>query len=343
MYILHRDNAFKQVASLIFMTTKDKGRIPTLHIVANSIPEAYFKAMKKVWEKGITIRTQYDRKDSAGNYIDPPSRDARVLVEVKNPFTQPRYPPITFCEIGKYIAEILGVKDHLVVPFEKLREGIESGVIDTKWPYTYFKRFTKYPLQNGSTINQVEQVLKRVAETPYTRRAVATTRIPEIDPFLKEDLPCFGEFQLRMPEDSRGNYVLNMTTCWRSRDLFKAWQDNVIAVTFWQQVMAKQLEEMTGRKVKVGSYADFSYSLHIYGQDFSSVGGDSEKGIEGFFENINLKNIKQKSRTSEYMRDTLIIPQLEELINEEYWNFPPETKTMMRNLISDIKTGRYIP
>lgn len=326
------------------MTKQDEfdGNIPVLAVRANSIPEAYFKAMKAVWEKGCRIRTEYDRKDSQGNYIDPESRDARVLVEVKNPFAQPRYPPTSFCEIGKYIAEILGAKDHLVVPLEKLRQGLESGVIDTKWPYTYHQRFTGYPLQDGSTVDQVEQVLKRVAKTPFTRRAVATTRVPEVDPFLKEDLPCFGEFQLRMPENSKGDYVLNMTTAWRSRDLYKAWQDNVIAVTFWQQVMAKKLEELTGKKVKVGSYADFSYSLHIYGQDFSAVGGDSEKGIKSFFDRVNNKTIKKLSKTSEEVKDTRVIPELEELINEEYWHFPDEAIGLMKTLIEDLRTGRLI-
>ena len=63
-----------------------EGRIPTLHVVADSIPQAYYRAMKAVWENGFPIRTEYDRKDAAGDYIDPPSRDARVLIEVKDPF-----------------------------------------------------------------------------------------------------------------------------------------------------------------------------------------------------------------------------------------------------------------
>ena len=42
------------------------GRIPTLHIVADTIPQAHFRAIKAVWEHGARIRTEYDRKDGSG-------------------------------------------------------------------------------------------------------------------------------------------------------------------------------------------------------------------------------------------------------------------------------------
>ena len=38
------------------------GRIPTLHVTGDSIPQAYFRAIKAVWENGYAMRTEYDRK-----------------------------------------------------------------------------------------------------------------------------------------------------------------------------------------------------------------------------------------------------------------------------------------
>jgi thymidylate synthase len=69
--------------------------------------------------------------------------------------------------------------------------------------------------------------------------------------------------QLRCPEDAAGDLVLNMNTTWRSRDLYKAWPDNVIALTYLQQVLARQVAERSGRRVRVGSYADYSGAMHI--------------------------------------------------------------------------------
>ncbi|HOJ32173.1 MAG TPA: thymidylate synthase [Candidatus Hydrogenedentes bacterium] len=327
------------------MDTKDfsEGRLPTLHVVAENIPQAYFRAMKAVWEQGFPMRTEYDRKDESGKYIDPPSRDARVLIEVKDPFSQPRYPPISFCEIGTYIAEIMGVKDHMVVPIEKLREAVHGELSAKEWPYTYHQRLFSHPAWDGSTVDQVARAIDRISKTPYTRRAVATTAVPDIDVFLKEDVPCLREIQLRCPEDHQGNWVLNMNTVWRSRDLYKAWPDNVIAITFLQSVIAEKIAEKAGKNVRVGSYADYSFAMHIYGQDFGAVGGDARRGLKSFFENFTEESFVARSLTSEQAAEMLVLPQLKNLLTEpkiQEWRFPETALTTLRTLVNEIETGK---
>lgn len=323
-----------------------EGRIPTLHIVGESIPQAYYRAMKAVWENGLAIRTEYDRKNDKGQYIDPPSRDARVLIEVKDPFAQPRFPPISFCEIGAYIAEIMGLKDYRVVPMEKLKEAVAGELTAQEWPYTYHQRLFAHPDVAGDTVNQIALAVERIATTPYSRRAVATTAVPNIDPYLEEDIPCLREVQLRCPEDAEGGLVLNMSTMWRSRDLYKAWGDNVIAVTFLQSVIARDIAEKSGRNVRVGSYADYSSALHIYGQDFGAVGGDAEKGLQSFFDTFDEETFVARSLTSEMARDMLVVPQLKELLTDrqiEQWQFPPESVALVERLIKDLETGKRLP
>ncbi len=326
-------------------TSADKGRIPTLHVVADSIPLAHFRAIKAVWEHGLAIRTEYDRKDASGEYIDPPSRDARVLIEVTDPFAQPRYCPLSFCEIGAYIAEIMGVKDHYVVPMDKLRKAEEGEFDALEWPYTYHQRLFDHPAIDGSTVNQIELAIERIAATPYSRRAVATTSVPNVDVFLEEDVPCLREVQLRCPEDEDGNLVLNMSTAWRSRDLYKAWPDNVIAITFLQSVLANQIAEKAGRPVRVGSYADYSFAMHIYGQDFGAVGGDPERGLKSLFDTFDEETYVARSLTSEMATDMLVLPQLKELLTPrqiEQWKFPPESVAILEHLVADIESGKYM-
>ncbi len=323
-----------------------KGRIPTLHVVADSIPLAYYRAMKAVWENGITIRTEYDRKDRDGSYIDPPSRDARVLIEVTDPFQQPRFPPVSFCEIGAYIAEFMGLKDHYVVPMEELKKGVEGKLSAREWPYTYHQRLFDHPAIDGSTVDQMKLAVNRIAEIPYSRRAVATTSVPNVDPFLSEDVPCLRELQLRCPVDEQGNLVLNLNTMWRSRDLYKAWPDNVIGITFLQSKLAAQIAEKCGKSVRVGSYADYSCAMHIYGQDFSAVGGDKQRGLRSFFDNFDEESMVRRSMTSEQARDLLILPQLEELLTErkvQEWKLGPQSIALLEELIDDLKTGRFLP
>ncbi len=320
--------------------------IPTLHVVADSVPQAHFRAMKAVWEQGIAIRTQYDRKDGQGNYIDPPSRDARVLIEIRDPFAQPRFPPISFCEVGAYIAEIMGIKDHMVVPMEKLRQAVDGERPAKEWPYTYHQRLFAHPDLSGATVDQMEIALQRVLDTPFTRRAVASTPVPNVDSFLPDDMPCLREIQLRCPEDAEGNLVLNLSTMWRSRDLYKAWPDNIIGLTFLQSTLARELEARSGRTVRVGSYADYAASLHIYGQDFGAVGGDEARGLKSFFDSFDEEAYMARSLTSEMARDMLILPQLHALISERGqadWNFPPESIALGEKLIADIESGKLLP
>lgn len=320
------------------------GRIPTLHIGAESIPQAYYRAMKAVWEQGLAIRTEYDRRDKDGNYIDPPSRDARVLIEVRDPYKQPRFPPVSFCEIGTYIAEILGVKDHLVLPIETLKSAVGGELSAHQWPYTYHQRLFHHPGLDGSIVDQVQLAIERVAKTPYTRRAVATTSVPNLDPYLKEDVPCLREIQLRCPQDDDGNLVLNMNTAWRSRDLYKAWPDNVIGLTFLQARLAEKVSAEANKPVKVGSYADYSFSLHIYGQDFGQVGGDSERGLRSFFDNFDEEAFLRRSMTSEQACEMLVLPQLQGLLSEkqmEQWKFPESALDTINDLIEGLQSGRY--
>jgi len=325
----------------------EKGRneedicIHTGSVSERSIPEAFWSAMKLVYDS-IDRRTQYDRKDARGIYIDPPGKDKRVMIEIIEPFAEPRFPQLSYCEIGKYIAEMLGVKDHLVVPYEELLEKVAKGEeFEAKeWPYCYHDRLTSYPTPGGP-LNQLERLIDMLAKDPITRRAVAITGVPEIDLFLKADAPCLREIQLRAPEDSNGRLVLHMMTRWRSRDLYKAWGDNVIVVTNLQARLAARLAEKTGKEVIIGPYSDESGSLHVYGQD------RAEKGADKFFEQFPTKKaFVERAWTSEKARDGLIIPQLEDLLklNEiEQWKFGPKQIKFIVHLIDDFESGKFVP
>jgi hypothetical protein len=299
--------------------------------------------MKAVWEQGLAIRTEYDRKDAAGNYIDPPSRDARVLVEIIDPFAEPRYPPVSFCEIGTYIAEIMGAKDHLVLDIDALRQAIGGELSAHQWPYTYHQRLAAHPDLDGSLVDQLEMAVQRVAATPYTRRAVATTSVPNLDAYLTEDVPCLREVQLRCPEDAGGELVLNASTSWRSRDLFKAWPDNIIGLTYLFQTVAQRIADRAGRPCRVGPYADYAMSLHIYGQDHAHVAGDADRGLASFFDTFDEQTYLARSLRSDDAKEMLVLPQLRELLTDrmiEQWQFPPASIDLIQQLITDIESDR---
>ena len=56
----------------------------SIHVEAQTLPEAWETAVRRCWTEGARFRTQYDKPG------DPPSRDVACLIHVKAPFSEPR-------------------------------------------------------------------------------------------------------------------------------------------------------------------------------------------------------------------------------------------------------------
>jgi thymidylate synthase len=253
------------------MTTAN-GMIPAISITADCLPEAWEKAVLAVWDQGLEVKTQYDKPD------DPPSRDATVMIAVSNPFNEPRIHknfPGGPEELEAYRQEVVhGIHDHWIDP--------AAG----KWTYTYHERLFAYsPVEdlrhrNGSRpfppVNQIQYIIDYLAEAGHSRRAQAVTWMPTADP-QTDDPPCLQRIWCRLIRNDADEWVLNMNTHWRSRDLYKAWFMNVYALTDLQRTMAEAIAAKRGEPVHVGRYVDISDSLHIYGSYFRDAAVEVEK------------------------------------------------------------------
>lgn len=251
---------------------KNTGDIPVISVKAECLPEAWEKAVVEVWEKGATLKTQYDKPG------DPPSKDATVMIEVTNPFNEPRIHknfPGGPAELESYRQEVLdGIHDHWIDP--------SAG----KWTYTYHERLFAYcpveDIRDSETpkpfkaIDQIQYIIDSLADASFTRRAQGITWMPTAD-CDTDDPPCLQRIWCRMLEDENGDLVLNMNTHWRSRDLYKAWFMNVYALTDLQRVIAEKISEKIGKPVRVGRYVDICDSLHIYGSYFEDAGREIGK------------------------------------------------------------------
>lgn len=241
------------------MSRRNGGDIPVLCVSGQNVPEAWEKAVLAVYDEGVEVRTEYDKPG------DPPSLDATVTVEVREPLSEPRVHknfPGGPTDLEVYRQEVVeGIHDHWIDP--------SAG----KWTYTYHQRLFAYrPLedlehpQQGPQfppIDQISYIVEKLAEAPHSRRAQAITWIPHCDPGT-DDPPCLQRVWARLlPEDD--GYRLNLNTHWRSRDLYKAWFMNVFALTDLQRVIAGRLGEALDRTVSCGRYVDVCDSLHIYG------------------------------------------------------------------------------
>jgi len=286
------------------ITDRKKGRKPTLHIVASTIPRAWEKTLFEVWEKGVSVETDYD-VEAVG---EPPSKEACVLVEVTSPLKEPRIHkralPEGYDSLQKYVMEICeGIHDHWV----KIKKDDGTPI----WDYSYHERLFAYPVYDKEgnlikRINQIEDLMQKLKkENHITKSAQAIIWLPGSDHYAGHS-PCLQRVQLRLiPEEIKDGkvvrYALNMDTTWRSRDLKNAWFENVYGFTELQKIFANQLTESLGIETRVGSYTDFSNSLHIYGRDFNPnvriKGGEVTK-FEDFINFLDsLKNTAWKDKT----------------------------------------------
>jgi thymidylate synthase len=276
------------------------GNIPVLTIFGESIPQAYERAIREVWENGASIRTEYDRPG------DPPSRDATVIITVEDPFAQPRFHR-SFADglggLSEYVMEVAyGAHDYWIKPREEILKGVDSR--DTRWTYTYHERLFEYKIED-LVVNQVDYLIAKLARTGHSRRAQAITWNPKMDP-PTDDPPCLQRVWGRLVENDDGGLTFNMNTHWRSRDLFKAWFENVIALTTLMRKIAAAISEQVSRPVAVGRYVDVCDSLHIYGSYFRELEGDPERGIKSFFDKLESRSFEDRTWSSEFVRPHFI-------------------------------------
>ena len=63
------------------------------------------------------------------------------------------------------------------------------------YPVAEQARYGAGPLNGKNTLDQIEEVIiKQLKDSPDSRRAIATTLVPEIDAFSKEP-PCITQLQ----------------------------------------------------------------------------------------------------------------------------------------------------
>jgi len=235
--------------------------IPVLHVEADCIARAWEESLIALHQKGCTIQTQYDKPD------DPPSKDATMIITVTDPLREPMIHkdfPGGPEDLQEYIMEVCeGIKDHLV------RD--PNNPADTRWEYTYHQRLFAYEVPTLKPLDQIETVCRKLAETPYTRRAQAVTwKVWEDNECY--DPACLQSLWCRII-DVDGEPVLSMNVRFRSNDAYKAAFMNIFALVEMQRRMAARVSELSGKTVKVGRYCHMADSYHIYGAYFREFGG----------------------------------------------------------------------
>jgi thymidylate synthase len=202
-------------------------------IRARNISDAWHRGLNLIWRQGQEIT------DERGTRI---RELLSMQVVVENPYLE------------MIPAEYSWNEERLEEYAEQLLSRQNPG-----FEYTYGERLRGWSLPGMLPLDQIGEVIRRLKESPATRRATAVTWIPPVDT-IKDEVPCMiaDDFKLR---DGR----LNLSIFFRSHDFAGAYPANLYG-------LAKVLEYVSREVgVEVGSISTTSASAHIYEHDWDWV------------------------------------------------------------------------
>ena len=260
--------------------------IPVLTAEGDCIARAWENSLVTLYRHGCDIKTQYDKPE------DPPSKDATMVLTVTDPLAEPmihRDLPGGLEDLEEYVMEVCeGIKDHLV------RDPADPK--DTRWEYTYHQRLFAYEAPGLEPVDQVEQICRQLAETPYTRRAQAITWKVWEDSGC-DDAACLQSIWCRITEEA-GRRLLSMNVRFRSNDAYKAAFMNMFALVRLQEQIARRITELSSREVTLGRYCHVADSYHVYGSNLAEFQAR-------FLGAIEKRSFEQRTMRYEDVRDMM--------------------------------------
>ncbi len=280
-----RENVFIELPAV-------KGSIPVLAVSATSLAEAWELSLLALYGHGCEIRTEYDRKNGSGEYIDPPSLDCTMRMVVKAPDSEPfihRCFPGGLEDLEEYRQEVMeGIKDHWC------RDPRDPE--DNRWEYTYHQRIFNYTVPGREqSINQMDNIVEGLCNSPYSRRQQAVVWKVWEDMGI-DDPACMQSLWFRILEDEQGVWRLNLNVRFRSRDAYDAAYMNCFALVHLMREVAEKVALRSGRNVSLGRYVDESDSYHIYGhklEDFQNR----------FMRQVERRSLDDRTWTMEFAGD----------------------------------------
>jgi len=274
----------------------------SIHIAEPSLPLAWEKAVIACWQQGESFPTEYDRPG------DPNSRDVTALIHVTRPFDEPRVHrafPGGLDDLEKYRSEVIhGVHDHWIDP--------SVG----KWEYTYHERLFEYAVPAADVFDQVQGVIDRLKDVPYTRRAQVVTWQVWNDMRI-DDPTCLQRLWFLIADGK-----LHMNCHMRSNDAFKAAFMNMYAFTELQREVAGAVG------VEPGEYMHIADSFHIYGSYFDE--------FEGFLHTVEGRDVEDRVYTTAFARE-FFVDGCDALLAEE--DMPADKKALVARRKEELTAG----
>ena len=224
---------------------------PTILIQEDSFPNAWARAVRYLLRDG--------RKITIGDVTEPkPIKDACVLFEltgdaIKQIEDRELHPQFPFQHIDPYCEEF--TREYL------LQYSVKPN--RERFSYLYFERLAGRMREDLDQIEILNDDLSiQAAHGISSNRDQAITWNADTDSISKSP-PCLQRIWIRC----LGDQSVEVHLTWRSRDLYTAWQVNIVAII---DMLNREVVRPNGcRIVKLVDYSD---SLHIYDSDMDAAG-----------------------------------------------------------------------
>lgn len=258
---------------------------PTKHIIANGLPDAYYKLVHTCLTEGAIKRRFYGKPVNTYDIIS--------LTEINHPTLEPMlHPsfPTKELHLAEYVKQWERTYDWKKQGFEYnyMNRLIDYPPVDMNMDKKFGSRYYRIGSQDLVSIDQLKIIreniakrIKRGGECLVSNRDQVITWIPDRDIFVSEDQPCMQRIQFFIYE-----YPTNFTLVggnrighedakkgkaefhveWRSRDLFAAWNSNMIGL-----ITMLNREIFEPNNLDLVKVVDFCNSLHIYESDWEQA------------------------------------------------------------------------
>lgn len=157
-------------------------------------------------------------------------------------------------------------------------EEYRSEPVNERFSYLYFERLAYYEATsrsrfrsnhgNSNSSSSSDQIISlKTALTDQINQNITSNRTQAITWYVPSDIkqsspPCLQRIQIRyVPEKS-----VDVHLTWRSRDLFTAWQSNIVCI-----IEMLNREVIKPNNCQIVRIIDYSDSLHIYRYDIEDA------------------------------------------------------------------------
>jgi len=178
---------------------------------------------------------------------------------------------------GNAIKQIEAREVHPQYPFRRIEEycneftrafldEYRSKPLKEQFSYLYFERLTHYESSSGRTSSDQITLLKN-ALADQIKQDITSNRAQAITWYVPFDIkrsspPCLQRIQIRyIPE-----HKVDVHLTWRSRDLFTAWQSNIVCI-----IEMLNREVIKPNNCQIIRIIDYSDSLHLYTRDIEEA------------------------------------------------------------------------